>query len=79
MRGSLLVLTFILWTYHPAPWTFASMNMTAGWFSLVTLDDLETCKRAKEPMLKWSGAIITDTKCLPAGVEPFPISRMIRK
>ena len=70
-----LLLFYVLWIYHPAPWNFGPLPMTAGWFSLVTYAERTDCEHVRGAASAASGL---KAKCLQDNVEPSPIARVIQ-
>lgn len=74
-----LLFFYILWTYHPLPWSFGPLDMTAGWFGLITFQDRDSCEMARlHAWNEWTSTPGLKTKCLADNVEPSPIAKVIQ-
>lgn len=74
-----LLLFYVLWAYHPAPWSFGPDDMSVGWFAWFAAIDRETCEQARSVAWNsWSATPGLKTKCLQDNVEPSPMARVIQ-
>ncbi len=61
------LLLFILWAYHPEPWSVGPIVMTAGWHGAATFTNRTYCEAAR-PLVPLK------TVCLEEALRPTPRS-----
>ena len=69
---------FVLWVWMAVPWNFGPVPMTAGWYSSLVFSPPNAEVECHLASVNSSSTEVL-VQCLPASIEPIPISKVDRK